>query len=88
MIRKQDLARFVVSLLPNAIEAKSSHRSLVAFSTGVIAEYINRNNKIDEGIIALLLPTCVKMVDAGDLAGAQDIAVSASISVIFTKSCY
>jgi U3 small nucleolar RNA-associated protein 10 len=61
MMRKMDLARFVVSLLPSALRLSPSmvHCSLVAFTTGVVTEYITRHPKIDDGIVAFVLPACV-----------------------------
>ncbi|KAF8315807.1 hypothetical protein DL93DRAFT_2154983 [Clavulina sp. PMI_390] len=82
MVRRPDLARFIVSLLPDALDLEDKqtvHRSLVAFSTGVLAEYITRHPKIDEGTIAFLLPACVKMVEADDFAGAKDVTLAGAI---------
>jgi U3 small nucleolar RNA-associated protein 10 len=81
MIKKTDLARFVVSLLPSALRASSItvHRSLVAFSTGVVAEYITRHPKIDEGIIAFVLPACVAMVESAGFPSAKDAALAGAI---------
>lgn len=81
MIKKTDLARFVVSLLPSALHDSSImvHRSLVAFSTGVAAEYITRHPKIDEGIVAFVLPACVAMVESSGFASAKDAALAGAI---------
>lgn len=81
MIKRLDLARFVVSLLPKALSTvpATPHRSLVAFSTGVTAEYITRYPKIDEGIIAFVLPSCINMVEASGFVGAKDIALAGAI---------
>lgn len=87
MINRLDLARFVVSLLPNALEINNSaaatalvvHRSLVAFSTGVLAEYITRHPKIDEGIIAFVLPACISMIEASGFVGAKDVTLAGAI---------
>lgn len=81
MIKKPYLARFVVSLLPSALRTSSImvHRSLVAFSTGVVAEYITRHPKIDEGIIAFVLPACVAMVESAGFPSAKDAALAGAI---------
>lgn len=81
MIKKTDLARFVVSLLPSALRTSSImvHRSLVAFSTGVAAEYITRHPKIDEGAIAFVLPACIAMMESAGFPSAKDAALAGAI---------
>lgn len=84
MLNRPDLARFIVQLLPDALDLSNSlavHRSLVAFSTGALAEYIARHPKIDEGTIAFVLPACVRMLEGFEGEGARDVTLAGAIIV-------
>ena len=76
MCKDLDLARFIASLLTSALDKGRVHRSLVAFSTGTLAEYISRLKKIDEGVLAILLPSCIRMVEGIDDPLQKDVIVS------------
>ena len=57
MLRNVDLTRFIVSLLPSAIQGGYVHRALIAFHTGVFVDYVARDKTIDDGVLAFLLPS-------------------------------
>ena len=57
MLRNVDLTRFIVSLLPSAIQGGYVHRALIAFHTGVFIDYVARDKTIDDGVLAFLLPS-------------------------------
>lgn len=81
MCANLDLARYIVSILPTALDTQVSHRSLVAFTTGTLAEYISRLSRIDEGILAFLLPACRRMFSVSDGPGSKDVVVCVAIAL-------
>src|SRR5258708_5439376 len=76
MCKDLDMARFIASLLTSALDEGRVHRSLVAFSTGTLAEYIASLQKIDEGVLAIILPSCIRMVQGFDYPLQKDVIVS------------
>lgn len=85
MCKNLDLARYMVSILPTALDTRTSHRSLVALCTGTLAEYIIRLARIDEGVLAFLLPACVRMVVVSEGPGSKDIVVFTGFRLHFTN---
>ncbi|KAF8335871.1 uncharacterized protein EI90DRAFT_3152860 [Cantharellus anzutake] len=81
MCHSLDLARFVASLLTTALDEGQAHRSLVAFSTGTLAEYIARLPKIDEGIVAILFPSIVRMVEGTEGPLQRDVVLAGAILI-------
>jgi U3 small nucleolar RNA-associated protein 10 len=75
MCRDLDLARFIASVLPTSLDTGTSHRSLVALYAGTLAEYINRLKHIDEGVLAFLLPACMRLIAASGEPESKDIVV-------------
>lgn len=76
MLRNADLARFVTSLLPTAINNGVSHRVLLAFNAATLHEFIARSKKLDEGTMAYLLPALLVPLQQKSLAPSQDSIVS------------
>jgi hypothetical protein len=71
MLKNIDLTRFVVTLPITYIEANESgeeigvrNQSLYAFNTGTMLEYLARVEKIDEPLLALLLPSIMEPLNA------------------------
>ncbi|KAF8889071.1 hypothetical protein BD779DRAFT_1714897 [Infundibulicybe gibba] len=56
MLRSSDIARFVTSLLPDAMKGGYSHRTLLAFNAASLHDYLLRLKSLDEGIAAFILP--------------------------------
>ncbi|KAH9943771.1 hypothetical protein B0H21DRAFT_877669 [Amylocystis lapponica] len=61
MLKNADLARFVSDLLPAALKegGAGSHRTLVAFHTGTLLDFIARQQSLDEGTAAYVLPAAM-----------------------------
>ncbi|EPQ56067.1 hypothetical protein GLOTRDRAFT_129071 [Gloeophyllum trabeum ATCC 11539] len=60
MTRNTDLARFVASLFPSALEESSTYRALVAFHTGALLDFIAATKSLNEGQLAFVLPALLK----------------------------
>lgn len=58
MLKHADVLRFVVSLLPSALERGTAHRALISFNTVIILELLGRPTKtaLNEGSLATLIP--------------------------------
>ncbi|KAH7920221.1 hypothetical protein BV22DRAFT_1199044 [Leucogyrophana mollusca] len=69
MISNSDVARFVSSLLPDAIRGAYSHRALLGFSTATMHDYLSSHSRFDEGTLAFVLPALMGPLQAlhGDL---------------------
>jgi U3 small nucleolar RNA-associated protein 10 len=80
MTRNQSLARFIVSIVPEAVEDRCVHRSLVAFNAGVLIEYISRLPEANEETVAFVLPALTSPLKKGSGAG-KDCIVSRPLFV-------
>jgi U3 small nucleolar RNA-associated protein 10 len=76
MLRNTELARFVTSLFPTAIENGVSHTVLLAFNVATLHEFITRSKELDEGTMAYLLPALLVPLQQKSLAPSQDSIVS------------
>jgi U3 small nucleolar RNA-associated protein 10 len=74
MLKSADLARTVVSLLPNVLRRSTPHRTLVAFTTGTVLEYITRAKALDEGALAMLVSALVAPLERDVLRRAEEDA--------------
>jgi U3 small nucleolar RNA-associated protein 10 len=82
MLRNVALARFVASVLPKAVEERTVHRTLVAFYTSAIFEYLSRIKALDDDILAFLLPAMLEpLQESATQADAlsKDVVVSAPL---------
>ncbi|ESK96722.1 u3 small nucleolar RNA-associated protein 10 [Moniliophthora roreri MCA 2997] len=59
MTKNTVAARFIASLLPNAIKEERAHRTLIAFNAATLCDFITRSKSLDEGTLAYLLPALV-----------------------------
>lgn len=60
MLRNVDLTRFVALILPESVKFGYSHRTLVAFHTSTLLEFISRSKLLDEETLAILLPSLME----------------------------
>jgi U3 small nucleolar RNA-associated protein 10 len=79
MSRNTEVTRFVGSLLSKAMHGGHLHRALVAFHTGVLLEYIARSDDIEEGIVALLLPTILEPLQSESM-GSSSMTIEVTVS--------
>ena len=56
MVNSRDLARFVLALLPEGLGASRTYRTLTGFTASVTLEYLARMKKVDEAVMAFVLP--------------------------------
>ena len=75
MVVNQDLARFVVTLFPEALGAGQTYRTLTGFTASIIMDYLSHLKKVNEEIVAFVLPALTRAF-APD--SNQDAAVSTS----------
>ncbi|KAF8515684.1 armadillo-type protein [Hysterangium stoloniferum] len=61
MVANIDVARFVVGILPDTLENASAHRVLVGFTASVVMDYIMRLKKVNEEVIAFMLPSSTRL---------------------------
>lgn len=59
-----DVARFVSSLLPAALEHNYVHRTLVAFYVGSMLDFVGKSKKLDGSVLAFLLPAILVPLQA------------------------
>lgn len=59
-----DVARFVSSILPTALQRNYVHRTLVAFYVGTILDFIGKSKTLDDGVLAFLLPAILTPLQA------------------------
>lgn len=64
MRQNVDVARFVSSLLPTAIEHNYVHRTLVAFYVGSMLDFVGKSKKLDDSVLAFLLPAILVPLQA------------------------
>ncbi|KAK7055439.1 U3 small nucleolar RNA-associated protein 10 [Favolaschia claudopus] len=60
MLKNSDATRFILDLLPAAVNKKTSHRTLLAFNAATIHDYLTRIKALDEGTLAHLLPALLE----------------------------
>jgi U3 small nucleolar RNA-associated protein 10 len=65
MVSNLDVARFVTSLLPSALDASCAHRVLIGFNAAILTAYINATKTFSEGVLAFLLPSLTKPLRVG-----------------------
>lgn len=65
MVSNIDLARFVLDLLPNAVEADQVSRTLVGFTTVTAAEYVSQMKQLGPEIAAFLVPALSRLFASG-----------------------
>jgi U3 small nucleolar RNA-associated protein 10 len=88
MLKNQDLARFVVSLLPTAIKKGLTHHVLLAFNAATLHDFIKRSKTINEGTVAYLLPALLEPLQQKPKKLSKDAVVSLDIGFFFpTHSC-
>ncbi|EGO02920.1 hypothetical protein SERLA73DRAFT_102973 [Serpula lacrymans var. lacrymans S7.3] len=56
MVDNADVGRFVAALLPNAMKGFASHRTLLAFNSATMHDFLARMPVLDEGSLAFVLP--------------------------------
>src|ERR1700742_4044712 len=79
MLRNVVVARFVASALPKAIKERTAHRTLIAFHTSVLLEYISRAKALDDASLAFLLPAMLEPLHEGAVRAdvlTKDVVVS------------
>lgn len=97
MLRNPDLARFVASLLPNALKEQQQqhqhgnkivHRTLLAFNAATLNEFIRRSRKMDEGTGVLLVSALLEplQVKGGDVSKDAIVSRFSCLSSHFLQS--
>lgn len=76
MLRNGDVARFVASLLPEALKEDREHRTLLAFNAATLHEFIKRSKVLDEGTLAYLLPSILEPLQKRSENVSKDAIVS------------
>jgi U3 small nucleolar RNA-associated protein 10 len=77
MLRNSDVARFISSLLPDAIKDGHMHRTLVIFHAATLHDYITSSQSLNEGTVAFLLPAILQPLQAQNgKFGSKDSIVS------------
>ncbi|KIO05768.1 hypothetical protein M404DRAFT_103232, partial [Pisolithus tinctorius Marx 270] len=56
MVSGVEVARFTAELLPTAVKCSYSHRTLLAFNTATMHDYISSVPRLDDGMLAFILP--------------------------------
>ncbi|TFK37695.1 hypothetical protein BDQ12DRAFT_685121 [Crucibulum laeve] len=88
MLRNSDIARFVTSLLPNAIKDDHCHRVLLAFSAASLHDFIKRSKKLDEGTLAFLLPALLEPLQQKSLTPSKDAILGSYILLtVLSQQC-
>ncbi|KAH7908681.1 hypothetical protein BJ138DRAFT_1128268 [Hygrophoropsis aurantiaca] len=64
MVANTDLARYVASLLPDAMKDVHSHRALLSFNTAVMHDYLASQARLEEGTLAFVLPALLGPIQA------------------------
>ena len=54
------MARFITSLLPDAIRGGYTHHTLLAFNAACLHDFIVHSKTLDEGTLAFLLPALLE----------------------------
>jgi U3 small nucleolar RNA-associated protein 10 len=82
MLVNQDMARFVVALLPDALGAGQTYRTLTGFTASVTMDYLSRKKKVDQEVVAFILPALTRAFasDSNQDAAVSNSSVSGSVS--------
>lgn len=82
MLREKELARLVVSLLPEALSDSSLHRTLVSFNLSTILELLTRaeQKELDAGTLAFLLPALLEPLKAASLGTSEALLKDGIVS--------
>lgn len=89
MLKNQDLARFVVALLPTAIKKGLTHHVLLAFNAATLHDFIKRSKTINEGTVAYLLPALLEPLQQKPKKLSKDAVVSLDIGFFFqAHNCF
>ncbi|KAG6334786.1 hypothetical protein ID866_4304 [Astraeus odoratus] len=62
MVSNVGIARFTAELLPAAVKGGYSHRTLLAFHAATVHDYLSGLPKMDDGILAFILPALLDPV--------------------------
>lgn len=87
MLRDRELARFVVTLLPETLATSgglNTHRTLICFNTSITLEYITRAERryLDAGALAFLLPALTEPLKVGELSISQALRKDGIVSTM------
>jgi hypothetical protein len=88
MLKNQDLARFVASLLPTAVKKGLTHHVLLAFNAATVHDFIKRSKTINEGTVAYLLPALLEPLHQKPKKLSKDAVVSLDIGFFFQAHSY
>lgn len=81
MLNHSDTARAVVSLLPHAIATASVNRTLLAFYTAVLVEFIRRMPSFEAETLAYILPAVIEPLKSTATPCKTDSIVSTSVNL-------
>lgn len=83
MLRNSDFARFVTSLLPNALNEQGRvHRTLLAFNAATLNEFIKRSKKMDEGTGVMLVTSLLEPLQVKGREPSKEAIVSSRATTI------
>ena len=88
MLKNQDLARFVASLLPTAVKKGLTHHVLLAFNAATVHDFIKRSKTINEGTVAYLLPALLEPLHQKPKKLSKEAVVSLDIGFFFQAHSY
>lgn len=60
MLKNNDVARFVTSLLPIALKRRAASPVLIAFNAATLHDFIKRSKSLNEGTVAYLVPALLE----------------------------
>ncbi|KAF9021672.1 hypothetical protein BDZ89DRAFT_1137818 [Hymenopellis radicata] len=60
MLKNTEVTRFITNLLPSALKAGSSHRTLLAFNAATLHDYLAHKKDLDDGTVAHILPALLE----------------------------
>jgi hypothetical protein len=90
MLHDPAVLRFALALLPAALRADAAHRTLVAFHTAVIVQYLSRaadaaaRTGMDEGVLAAIVAALLAPLElAPDAGGASGVRRDAAVGHTF-----
>ncbi|KAI0920552.1 hypothetical protein AcV5_010550 [Taiwanofungus camphoratus] len=84
MLKNSDFSRFVANLLPAALRegGTGAYRGLVAFHTSILLDFIAKNEGLDEGTAAFLLPASMEALQIKPGAESRTKAVILQESIL------
>lgn len=84
MLKNSDFSRFVANLLPAALRegGTGAYRGLVAFHTSILLDFIAKNEGLDEGTAAFLLPASMEALQIKPGAESRTKAVILQESIV------